>query len=250
MAKFLAMSSYNLEIVEAKDFAPVIADEIVLSIKESVEERGTCSVALAGGATPGAIYRLLARPPRVSDIPWDKVKIFWGDERFVSHEDNQSNFKMAQETFLSQVPVAGSSVFPVPTNLKDAAQAARAYHDTILKELAPSNGFFDLVLLGMGEDGHTASLFPGAEPWDTTDHAYALAATQPESGQARVSLSLSCLKAARKIIFIVKGDSKAEAIQRVLEKKPTNLPAAHFVDLGERLTWFLDSAAAVKLKSR
>ena len=250
MAKFLAMSSYNLEIVEAKDFAPVIADEIVLSIKEAVEERGVCSIALAGGATPGAIYRLLARPPRVSDIPWDKVKIFWGDERFVSHEDNQSNFKMAQETFLSQVPVPASSIFPVPTNLQDSKQAAQAYHQTIAKELSSAGGVFDLVLLGMGEDGHTASLFPGAEPWDTEDKALALAAVQPESGQPRVSLSLSCLKSARKIVFIVKGDGKAEAIQKVLEKKPASLPAAHFVDLGEHLTWFLDSAAAVRLKNR
>lgn len=242
------MSSYNLEISESKDFAPVIADEIVLSIREAVEERGVCSLVLAGGATPSGIYRLLARPPRVADIPWDKVKIFWGDERFVSKDDNQSNYRMARETFLAQVPISEQSVFPVDTNLASPELAAQAYDALIRKELEASSGKFDLVLLGMGEDGHTASLFPGAKSWDTENLSMALAAQQPESGTWRVSLSMSALKAARRVIFIVKGEGKAEALQRVLEKHDTTLPAQHFVELGDRLTWFVDSAAGIKLK--
>ncbi len=241
------MSSYNIEISDAKDFAPVIADEVVLSICEAVEERGVCNLVLAGGATPSGIYRLFSRPPRVADIPWDKVRIFWGDERWVSKEDSQSNYRMAQETFLSQVPIKESALFPIDTTLPSAEAAAQAYHQTLKAELAASGGVFDLVLLGLGEDGHTASLFPGTS-WDTPQQDLALAVKHPENGGWRVSISMSALKAARKVIFIVKGEGKAEALAQVIEKNAVALPAQQFLDLGERLTWFVDSAAAVKLK--
>ena len=237
-----------VEVVEPVLFAGVVADEIVALIAEAVGERGRCSVALAGGSTPGAIYRCLAKPPRVSEVDWSKVHLFWGDERWVPHSDNQSNYRMTEETLLGQILGAGPHVHPIDTSLAEPAAGATAYAAEIGKVLG-DDPVFDLVILGIGEDGHTASLFPHS----TALHERSLtcvAVQHPEDKKFRVSLTPGALLKARRIMFIAKGESKADIVRRVVEggESCEVLPAKLLLEAGERVTFFVDSSAALRLQ--
>ena len=241
----------KIEIIEPRLFAGSVADEIIASINEAVSERGSCSLVLSGGSTPAAVYRAMACPPRVEEADWGKLKVFWGDERWVPHSDNQSNFKMAQETLLSQLNEAKPQVFAVDTSLASAEKGAAAYSDTIKKAgLTQSAGYpvFDLVLLGMGEDGHTASIFPHSSVLSKPGQICA-AVTHPSDGSVRITLTPDALFAARKILFIVSGNSKAETLRRVLNAQGDleTLPARLYERVADKVTWFLDSAAAKEL---
>lgn len=243
----------QIEIIEPKLFSGVVADEIVASITDAINEKGRCSLVLAGGSTPSAIYRMMAKPPRVSEVPWPKVSLYWGDERWVSRQDNQSNYKMVQETLLTQIPGSGPRVFGVDTSLPTPAEGAKAYIDAVKKEEGISDEtlpIFDVVLLGCGEDGHTASLFPhlpaleGKNPW-------CMAVRHPD-GSDRVTFSPEVLLAARRICFIIKGEGKSDIVKRVLEG-PMNVaetPAQLFRRVPEKVTWFLDSGSAQKLDKK
>lgn len=246
----------SVEIIEPKLFAGAVADEIVASAREYISERGRCTLALAGGSTPGAIYRALSKPPRVEEVEWPSVVLYWGDERWVPHTDNASNFKMTQETLLSQIPSPGPKYFEVDTSLKTPADSAQAYTKTIREqEKLGANDIptFDIVLLGIGEDGHTASIFPGSSLLRESESSIAEAVTHPEDGRERISLTPKALFSARKIFFIVKGDNKADIVRAVLEssESPEKYPARLFESAADRVTFFLDSGAGSKLsKSR
>lgn len=236
----------SVEVVEPKLFTGVVADEIVASVRDSISERGKCSLVLAGGSTPGAIYRLLARPPRVSEVEWDKVDLFWGDERWVPLDHTHSNYRMANETLLSQIPQPKPRIHAVPTNLADAHQGALEYAKTI-REIEGSSPQFDIVLLGIGEDGHTASIFPHSSV--IHDCPDLCAAIEHPQGGFRVTMSPQTIFGARKIIFIVKGDSKAETIFKVLGGAASvdELPARLYEPVAQKVTFFLDSGAAQRL---
>ncbi|MFM1848366.1 MAG: hypothetical protein RL417_1840 [Pseudomonadota bacterium] len=237
----------SVEVVEPVLFAGVVADELVALIGDAIAERGVCTVALAGGSTPGAIYRCLAKPPRVSEVEWSKVHLFWGDERWVPHTDNQSNFKMTQETLLAQIHGAPPQVHPIDTSLPDPESGARAYAEEIRGVLG-KDPVFDLVLLGVGEDGHTASLFPHS-PVLREDSVSCAATQHPEDKKARVTLTPGVLRKARRVIFIAKGESKADIVRRVLEgtEEPHALPAKLILTGKEGVEFFLDSGAALRL---
>lgn len=241
----------HIEVIEPMLFAGVVADEIVSSIQEAIDERGVCNISLAGGSTPSTIYRLLAKPPRVDSIDWKNVKLFWGDERWVPPADTQSNYNMVQETLLSQLPGANPKVFPVDTSQKTPELAAEKYSRLLADELG-DNGLFDLMLLGIGEDGHTASLFPGSPHVVDSRGAYCVATLHPEEQKPRISLSPRAILAARRILFLVKGESKAEIVARVIEgNEPTSvLPACLFREAQEQVYFFLDSAAGIKLRRK
>lgn len=241
----------HLEIVESKLYAGAVADEIMACIDEAISERGRCLIALAGGSTPGAIYRTLTKPPRVDGVAWDKVSLFWGDERWVAKDDNQSNFRMVQETLLSQIGGAGPKVFAVDTSLASPEKAALAYHQLLSKELGPQ-GAFDLVLLGIGEDGHTASIFPKSPVFSGGDNSLCRAVLHPEENKPRITLTPTALLSARRILFLAKGEAKAEIVHRVLEgsEDPSILPARYFISRGKRVDVFLDSEASTKLSKR
>ncbi len=247
----MSASKPNVELVEPKLFAGVVADEIVASIQEAIQERGRCSVALAGGGTPSAIYRCLARPPRVSDVAWEKVSLFLGDERWVPADDNQSNFKMVSETLLSQITEAAPKAYPVDTSLPTPARGAEDYAKKIQSALgAGPNGLpvFDLVLLGIGEDGHTASLFPGSKALSDRT-SIALAVQHPGDDRYRVTLGAGLLFGGRKILFMAKGEEKADIIKRVIEgdEPIEQLPACLYRNAAGQVTFFLDSSAGLKL---
>jgi 6-phosphogluconolactonase len=239
----------NIEVVESKLFAATVADELVAAIEECLDEKDSCSLVLAGGSTPGAIYRNLSRPPRVAQINWKRVKILLGDERFVSVDSAASNFRMIKETLLSNIPLENApQVLAIPTQMESAEKAALNYEADIRKsfQLKPDEQpIFDIVLLGMGSDGHTASLFPDSPLLSITDKIVG-AAEHPQSGEFRISLLPLALTGAAKIYFIVSGNDKAEAVSNVLQARSqiNETPAAMFLQVSNKTTWFLDSEAA------
>ena len=230
------------------------ADLITQAAQGAIRVRGRAMLALAGGSTPEKTYRLLARPDRRSRIDWADTYLFFGDERFVRPDDPSSNFAMVQRTLLAPVPVPAGHAFPVPTQIGTAAAAAAEYAATLTRVFGIGDSHdpprFDLILLGLGEDGHTASLFPGAASLGVTDRW--LVASPPGTlppPVERITLSFPVLNAAREILFLVSGLNKAEALHDVLEGRPSRekRPAVCVRPLDGTLTWLVDEAAASRL---
>ncbi len=242
----------TIEVVETKLFSAVVADEIIASINDSVSESGKCSLVLAGGKTPSVIYRTIAKPPRVSEIEWNKVQVYWGDERWVSRQDTQSNFKMVNETLLSFLPGGGPSVISVDTSFATAHECAVSYEAAIRESTGVSEGeipVFDLVLLGVGEDGHTASIFPSSrvlDGWQNRDQPICAAVPGPGGEGWRITLSPLALFSAKKIIFIVRGEGKSTVLKKVLEGEADfkSYPAQLYREAKGKVVFFLDTAAA------
>jgi len=211
------------------------------------------SIALAGGTTPKSLYKLLAQETFCRSIPWEKIHLFWGDERMVPHHHPASNYGMAQQTLLQYLPLPAANIHPVPTHLT-TLEAAQSYEQQLRKFFRLRRGFpvFDLVLLGLGTDGHTASLFPSLSTlakkgarvtslvttWVTTGLS--------PTGEKRVTLTLPVLNNARQIFFLVQGPTKAAVLQKTLEETGP-LPAQQIAPTHGELVWFADSAAAKRL---
>ena len=230
------------------------ADELVRIVDEAAAARGVCNVALSGGSTPKALYELLASPSFRERMPWVRTHLFWGDERLVPPDDAQSNYRMASEVLLRYAPIPAANVHRIHGEAPDAAGAAAHYENVLRHTLWPADGRpprFDLILLGMGEDGHTASLFPGnaalsersrwvVAPWVEKLHAH------------RVTLTFAVLNEAANILFVVSGRSKAETLERVFtgNESADLLPCRGVEPRDGRLTWFVDRAAASRLPQR
>lgn len=229
------------------------ADFIADAARAAVRARGRFSLCMTGGATPEQTYRQLAE----HDLPWDVMDFFWGDERFVPFDDPRSNFGMAQRSLLSRVSVPAANLFPIPTDAATPTEAADLYAQTVADAfavtLAAAPPAFDLLLLGLGDDGHCASLFPG----HPTLHERTLWAVAAPPGTLpppveRVTLTFSVLNAARQILFLVAGEKKAEAVADILEGGASvdKRPAAGVKPENGTLTWLLDRAAASRLEKR
>ena len=243
--------NHSVEKIEHALYNGAVADEIIASLNDAISDRGRATLVLAGGSTPSAVYRLLSIPPRLQELNWSKVTVYWGDERFVPHTDDKSNFKMVNETLLMQLGRRAPKFFAVDTSLNDAASAARAYEETIMREekvAAGSVPSFDLVLLGIGEDGHTASLFPGSALVSKTD-GICFSDAHPSDGSMRVTISPAVIMAAQRVAFLVKGESKADIVHSVLEGsgEVSQFPANIYRQATGQVTWFIDSGAALKL---
>lgn len=244
-----------IEVIEPKLLTGAVADELVASIRDCISERERCSIVLSGGSTPGAIYRALSLPPRVDDVEWNKVDIYWGDERWVPHDHTHSNYLMTNETLLSSLSDFKLRIHPVNTDLATPQESALKYAEEIRRVEGLSKGQlpkFDIVLLGIGEDGHTASIFPHSKALSVDDCELCVAVEHPEGGY-RISMTAGALFSARKILFIVKGESKAEIVSRVIEGNESfeAIPAKLYQKAPENVTFMLDSGAALKLdKSR
>jgi 6-phosphogluconolactonase len=230
------------------------ADLITRAALEAVRVRGRAMLALAGGSTPEKTYHLLARPACRSRIDWTHTYLFFGDERFVGPDDPSSNFAMVRRTLLTPLSVPAGQVFPIPTQLNTASAAAAEYAAKLAKVFGIGERHdpprFDLILLGLGEDGHTASLFPGAASLRVTDRwvvASLPGTTHPPV--ERITLTLPVVNAAREILVLVSGQNKAEALREVLEGRPTceKRPAARIRPVDGTLTWLVDAAAASRL---
>jgi 6-phosphogluconolactonase len=212
-----------------------------------VATTGSFRIALSGGSTPKLLYRRLATFG--DEIEWKRLEFYWGDERFVPHDDPRSNYRMARETMLDAVPVDPAKVHPIPTD--GDPQSAPLRYEQLLKQAYAADRLgprplFDLVLLGLGEDGHTASLFPGSALLSETERW--VAAVGDKAPEPRITLTFPPLESSRAILFLVSGEEKARAVQRVLAGDPA-MPAGRLATRGEAI-WFLDSAAASLLPQR
>jgi 6-phosphogluconolactonase len=240
----------HIEVAESADaLNHAVAEQFVRLTTEALVTRGRCAVALSGGSTPRSVYQLLAAPAFRSRVRWSDIHFFWGDERHVPPDHPDSNYRMAVEAMLSNVPVPPANVHRIRSELPDAAISAREYEGTI-RECVQGSPVprFDLVHLGLGEDGHTASLFPGSAAleeqqrlcvsnWVTRLNAY------------RITMTLPVLNAARAVVFIAAGVGKSSIVQRVLRESAelSPLPAQLVRPSDGGLWWMLDQAAAGEL---
>ena len=220
---------------------------------DAVAERGRFTIALSGGSTPKNLFNLLATNARTV-LPWDRMFFFFGDERHVPPTDPESNYHMADESLLSKVPVPPGNVFRIAAENPDAAAAAAAYEKTLEKFFALQPGqfpVFDLILLGMGPDGHTASLFPGTAGLQEKSRLV-IANWVEKFKTSRITLTLPVLNAARCVTFLVSGTDKAPALHAVLDSDAPGeqYPSKLVRPTDGKLIWLVDRAAASELSTR
>lgn len=218
------------------------AERFVTAAQEAIAGRGRFAVALSGGHTPEAMFRLLAQEPYRSQVQWEKVQIFFGDERCVPPDSDQSNYHMARETLLRHVPIPGDNVYRIRGEI-DPNEAAIEYGQMLKEKFG--DGGLDLVLLGMGPDGHTASLFPETEALHEAKHR-SVANFVPKLNAWRVTLSAPFINRARRVMFLVAGADKAQRVAEVLEgpRDPLRLPSQLIQPVSGELAWILDAQAA------
>jgi 6-phosphogluconolactonase len=222
------------------------AEAVANTVNDAVRSTGRCSLVLSGGSTPRTLHGLLASRFR-EQIPWTHVHIFWGDERYVPPGDAHSNYRMARETLLDHVPCPAANVHPMPTSVSDPEAAAREYEATLKRYFPAERSAFDLVLLGLGADGHTASLFPGS-PALAAATRWVTAVTAPADPPVRLTLTFAALNQAAQAYFLVTGSNKARALHDILigTADPNTYPAAGVRLAAGRLIWWVDRDAAAR----
>lgn len=241
----------EVRILEDDDeLAETAAGMIVDLATTAVAQRGRFTVALAGGATPRATYERLAQPPLSELMPWARTYVFFGDERGVPADHPDSNYGMAYRALLSKVPIPPRQVFRIPGEAPDPETVATDYARTLAETLSVRRGEvprLDLVLLGLGIDGHTASLFPGSpvlkEVFRVVAAVHAAAALIPQ----RFTLTFPVLNAAGCVVFLASGSVKAKVVKAALAEGAATLPAGMVRPTDGRLVWLLDRAAAALL---
>jgi 6-phosphogluconolactonase len=240
---------------DAPALARAAAGAFTQCARDAISARGRCAVALSGGSTPRAMYERLAEPPYRDAIAWSDIHVFWSDERHVPPTHADSNFRMAYDAWLSRVPIPPGNIHRIRAELADARDAADDYEGALREffQLETTGAFprFDVVLLGVGSDGHTASLFPGtAALRESTRMAVALWAEQVSAH--RVTLTLPMLNAAGDVLFLVSGTAKAAIVRACLyrSRETQLLPAQLVRPPAGRVTWLLDRDAARLLPER
>ncbi len=235
---------------DADAMARLAADTVVKIAQKTVEERGTCRIALSGGATPKRLYTLLAdrSEPFRTAFPWHRLHLFFGDERHVPPSHADSNFRVAREAMLAEGLVPRDHVFRIRAENTEAAHAASDYERTLKREFQVPEGIFprfDLVLLGLGQDGHTASLFPESEALKET-RRYCVANWVEAFRTWRITLTFPVLNRATNVVFLVSGEEKAFAVNEVLKgaRNVTQYPAQGVAPDNGKLLWLLDAPAA------
>lgn len=237
-------------VADAEALAREAASLVTSTLHVAVTTYGAGSVALSGGSTPKRMGQLFAQEPYLSQMPWPSLEIFWGDERFVPLSSDESNAGVAKRIFLDRVPVASGRVHPWQTDDVTPAQSAGNYQALLGERLTIEAGFprFDLVLLGMGDDGHTASLFPHTAGLAETER-WAIANEVPQHHTTRLTLTAPVINNARMVVFLIGGAGKAERLAEVLEgpPDPDRLPSQRIQPHNGRLIWLVDEAAAARL---
>src|SRR5580692_9157359 len=242
-------STRTIEVVAtAADLFHSAAEEFVRAARAAIGAQGRFSVALSGGSTPKALYSLLAA--NYADFAWNRVFLFFGDERHVPPTDSESNYRMVQESLLSKITIPAENVFRVPAENPDADAAAADYEAQIRRffEIKPGEfPRFDLILLGMGPDGHTASLFPDSEALNEQSRLV-VANWVTKFNTHRITFTFPVLNRAAEVMFLASGPDKADMLHQVLETKITPpLPSQRVEPTDGKLLWMLDEAAAAKL---
>lgn len=223
--------------------AAALADAIVAYGQTAMADRGRFCVALSGGNTPRAAYALLAQEPRSDALPWSDVFVYFGDERCVEPNDEQSNYRMAEKAFLAALPIPAANVHRMHGEI-DPSEAAANYAGILRSDLGDPP-VFDLVLLGLGSDGHTASLFPGMPP-DTDNDALVRAVYSQSRAMWRITVTPKVINAARAVVFAAEGAQKAAILATVLqgEYNPAKYPAQIVAPQSGPATWIVDTLAA------
>jgi len=239
-------------LADANSIAQTAAAEFLEAARQAVSEKGSFSVALAGGSTPKALYGLLATNPLLqAKVPWSKIQFFFGDERHVPPNDAESNFRMAEEAMLGKAPVDPKQVHRIKGEKRNAAQAAEEYEQDLRASFRLQAGQFprfDLVLLGMGPEGHTASLFPGTKALKE-ERRLVVSNWVGKFYTDRITLTPPVLNNAARLIFMVHGEEKAPALKAVLEGpyEPEQLPAQMIQPKQGKVLWLVDPSAASML---
>src|ERR1041385_1447026 len=216
--------------------------------RRAIQHKGRFTIALAGGSTPRGLHQELTTDFR-SQLDWPNAFFFFGDERHVPPTDQESNYRMAKETLFLQLDISPDHVFRIPAEIPDAGEAAQAYQHTLREFFQVTTSSFphlDLVLLGMGLDGHTASLFPGTTALEERHH-WVVANWVERFSVFRITFTYPLLNNAENVLFLVSGGEKAEMVLRALKDPSANLPCQGVQPISGQLTWLLDQAAAAKL---
>ncbi|MEB3229501.1 MAG: 6-phosphogluconolactonase [Leptolyngbyaceae bacterium] len=240
------MSYRRIEVLLDKSAIVARSLELVRDrIQQAIATKGCCTLALAGGSTPKPLYEALAQ----CELDWSKLHVFWGDERYVPVDHPDSNEGMARQAWLNQVAIPPENIHPMPTTMADPAIAAHTYHQDIQAFFQLEPGMvpaFDIILLGMGDDGHTASLFPHTPALGVCDR---LVTVGDKNGEPRLTVTIPLLNQAHCVIFLVAGANKQTALQQVLATGATgdavdaNSVPARYVNPQGELWWLLDQAA-------
>lgn len=223
------------------EVAQAAAAHVARALASALDARGLARLAVSGGRTPAATFRALAAPPLRDAVDWSRVEVLFADERAVPPDDRESNLRLVRETLLAGLPEPGPRVVPMSANAADAGAAVEAYADALEAPL-------DVLLLGMGGDGHTASLFPGSPLLGDRTHRVAMVHDSPKPPSRRMTILPLVIDAARAVIVLVTGADKSRAVARALQADvtPAECPARM---LRER-AWYLDREAAAGLAQR
>jgi 6-phosphogluconolactonase len=241
-----------MEVKVLKDLSEInraAADIFVAAAQKAISEKGQFTVALTGGSSPVELHKMLAQEPNSGQVDWEKCFVFWGDERWVPLDDERSNARMAFKTLLNHVPVPKEQIFPMWSEEKTPEEYAAEYEKQLQLVLG-ERGVFDLIFLGMGDDGHTASLFPRTEVLKE-DAAWVKAYYLDPQQMYRITLTAPLINRAKEIVFLVNGEKKAPALREVLggERNPTQYPAQLISPKDGAVSWLVDQTAASKLEN-
>ncbi len=213
-------------------------------IAEAIATRGMCAIALSGGSTPKPLYEAISK----QQLPWDKIHVFWGDERYVPPDHPDSNQLMARNAWLNRVAIPATNIHPIPTNEADETVAASKYEQELLEFFQLSPGelpVFDVILLGMGDDGHTASLFPHTAALEISDRAVTVGNS---GGQPRITFTYTLINQARCVMFVVAGASKRQALAQIFAPvADSSTYPSRLIQPQGTLWWLLDQAAGQEL---
>lgn len=241
MADVLVLPTPEQAVHDAAQFVAALAEDCSPS-------QGRFTIALSGGSTPRLLYQALASPPYAQRIAWDRWQVFWGDERCVPPDHEDSNYLMAERVLLDHVPIPPPQVHRMRGEVAPE-EAALEYEDIVRNSFQVAIPSFDLILLGLGDDGHTASLFPGTQALQE-EHRLVVPNWAPHLQVPRITFTLPLINAAREVVFLVAGQSKANAVTQVLGPSAQNstLPAALVRPTNGSVRWFLDTEASSLLE--
>jgi 6-phosphogluconolactonase len=243
-------AKYDIEIAsDAEDLAWRTVRLFARLVREAIASRGFFYTAISGGRTPERFFQLLGTTPEGKSLPWDRIHVFWVDERYVPPDSEASNFKLAADTFLNRVAIPAANVHRIPTEYEDIKDAARAYERTIREVFGLTEGGipeFDLIVLGMGGDGHTGSLFPNSYATFDTEDLASVVYVLNNTTMNRITLTHPVLLAAWRLVVLVSGPEKAHTLKEVLTREADEVryPIHVLWPVLDKVTWLVDRDAA------
>jgi 6-phosphogluconolactonase len=229
-----------------------VANDILKLSRKKIKEKGSFTIALSGGSTPKGVYLAMANKDYIGEFDWENIHFFWTDERFVDADDIKSNYRMVAEALITKIDIPPQNIHPIKTQVKSPKIAAEKYEEELRSFFELAKGefpTFDLVLLGLGQDGHTASLFPGTEALEEKERL-AVSVKHDELAEERISLTYPVINHAKKIMFIVSGREKSDILKKALDEETAGaFPAGKIRPENGELVWYVDVHAAALISS-